>query len=578
MFDAIDRESEEDRRARIDVDELEAHVDAFAGTRRYPGSDDQWAVAEYVVETLRDYGAAAELRSFDAYTSVPEDATVTVTTPRRRVLDDAVTVSFGASTPVGGVSGDLVRVEDLGGDLAKVAGEIAFVRGLPSPDPVRRLEAAGAQAVVFESPTPGQVHEMIVTPVWGTPEPGDVDDLPSLPVAEVYPDEGEWIRDRLAEGPVELTVETQTTTGVTELPCPVGRIEGSESDRYLLVGNHLDGWHEGVTDNGTAMAATLELARVFAADPPKRGLVFGFWPGHSMGRYAGSTRYADAEWLDLRDDGVAYLHLDLNGLRGAEAFWYQDMAEVAAEHRDAIDTASFPLMDGGGGDDNFLGETDRPGRNSDQSFWGAGLPSMLSGARLEAGTPEGGPIGGGWWWHTPEDTRERVDLDVLVTEVEAYAAVVSRFCDSPILPHDFAATVEEVRTVLSEVDPGSDAADFGPVYDRLDRLEALLDRANDALDDRATGRDGVFAAGEDLQVALGNALVPAVYVARSRFRPDPALSQPLLPSLQAARDLPEQAGRERLFTETAVRRARNRLADGLDEAAAAAERFLDEQG
>jgi hypothetical protein len=202
---------------------------------------------------------------------------------------------------------------------------------------------------------------------------------------------------------------------------------------------------------------------------------------------------------------------------------------------------------------------------------------MLSGARLEAGTPEGGPVGGGWWWHTPEDTRERVDLDVLTTEMEAYVAIVSRVCDSPILPHDFAATVEEVRTVLAEVDPESDAVDFGPVYERLDALEALLERANDVLDDRAAATDGVFAAGEDLQVALGNALVPAVYVAGSRFRPDPALSQPLLPSLQPARDLPEQTGRERLFTETAVRRARTRLADALDEAAAAAERFLDEQ-
>jgi hypothetical protein len=109
-----------------------------------------------------------------------------------------------------------------------------------------------------------------------------------------------------------------------------------------------------------------------------------------------------------------------------------------------------------------------------------------------------------------------------------------------------------------------------------DDLEALLERANEVLDAEGTAVDGVFAAGEDLQVALGNALVPAVYVAGSRFRPDPALSQRPLPSLRPAREMQASTGRDRLFTETAVRRARTRLANALDGAATEVERFLDE--
>jgi Zn-dependent M28 family amino/carboxypeptidase len=73
------------------------------------------------------------------------------------------------------------------------------------------------------------------------------------------------------------------------VPNPVGRIDGTESDRYLIVGNQVDFWFEGITDNATSMAATLEVARVFADDPPGRGLVFGFWSAHSTGRYAGGT-------------------------------------------------------------------------------------------------------------------------------------------------------------------------------------------------------------------------------------------------------------------------------------------------
>jgi hypothetical protein len=30
---------------------------------------------------------------------------------------------------------------------------------------------------------------------------------------------------------------------------------------------------------------------------------------------------------------------------------------------------------------------------------------------------------GGWWWHTPEDTRDKVDLDILVEETALYVGL-----------------------------------------------------------------------------------------------------------------------------------------------------------
>jgi len=65
MLTPVDRETEEELRERVDVDELERHVDAFDGTERVSGTDDEWEASEYVVETLREYGCEAELLDFE---------------------------------------------------------------------------------------------------------------------------------------------------------------------------------------------------------------------------------------------------------------------------------------------------------------------------------------------------------------------------------------------------------------------------------------------------------------------------------------------------------------------------------
>lgn len=578
MFESIEREIESSLQENIDRQQIREHVDALAGLRRYPGTDDQWAAAEYIIDTLNDGGVTTELSTFEAYTSVPGNANVTVTAPTRRELSDPITIAFSGNTPEGGVHGEVVHVDTIGDDpdtLGQVSGRVVFTRGLPTPAKVRTLEAADAAAVVFRSPTEGYLHEMIVSPVWGSPSSENADELPDLPVVEIHVDDGKWLAERLGGDTVEATVETQTTTELTELPCPIARIEGTESDRYMVVGNHIDSWHEGVTDNGTAVAASMELARIFATNPPKRGIVFGFWPGHSMGRYAGSARYADDNWLDLRENGVAYLHIDLNGLDGADRIWSQHMAEVESEHLDILEEASLPLDDGSG-DGDLIAISDRPGRNSDQSFWGTGLSSLLSGARFSADHEDSGPVGGGWWWHTPADTRDKVDFDLLIEEVELYVAIISRFCNSPILPHDFQETSKEIRETVDEIaNSAGDAVNFSPVYHRLDTLDTQLAEFTTAVDDR--NADGIDADVEDLQVRLGNHLIPALYMSEPEYKHDPALPHDLLPALREAEQLPNLIGPKRAFTERTVARNVTKLAHQIDQTIDTLESFLDYQ-
>lgn len=574
MIEQVDREADRRLRERVDVDALQRHVDAFDGTERVSGTDDEWEASEYVVETLREYGCEAELLEFEGYISVPEDGRVDVTAPTRRTFDEAITTSFSASTPPSGVSSEVVRIGDVTEetvDAADVEGKIAFTTGLPTPEPITLLEAAGAEAVIYQSSNPDHLHEMIVTPVWGTPGLDNEEAIPDLPVVEITRKAGDWLLDRCDEGPVEATVTTEVTTELATLPCPVGRIAGTESERYMVVGNHVDSWYEGITDNATAMAATLELARVFAQDPPARGVVFGFWPAHSTGRYAGSAWWADREWLDLRENGVAYYHLDLNGLRGADGLWRQEMAELADEHVDVLETAGdLPLLEGG--EAGFLGN-DRPARNSDQSFWGAGLTSLLSGARLEPGG-DGGPVGGGWWWHTPEDTRDKVDFDVLAEETRIAVALASRICNSPVLPHDYRATVSDVREQIEAIESETDRR-FETIHTELDALGAALEEAYAVVEDIGGWESSTAAAAEDLQVALGNELIPALYMSRRDYDHEPALPHQPLPKLRRAAAVDGTRRRERFATTTLTRevtRLRHRLRNATD----AAERFVNE--
>lgn len=578
MLESIDRESEQALFDRIDPVEMERHLDVFQELQRESGSEGEREAAEYIVRTLEDYGVDADLGEYDGYVSIPESATVHVDAPRSRTIENSTTTAFSANTCRGGVDGDLVHIDSVGGAadaLPDLSGSVLYIPELPKPKFAVAADEANAEAVLFRSPDE-HLHQGIVSPLWGTPDLENADDLPDIPIAEVTQPDGEWIEERLDHGGVQVTVETTVTTEVTTLPNPVGRIDGTASDRYMVVGNHVDSWFEGVTDNATAMAATLELARLFADREPRRGIVFGFWSAHSTGRYAGSSTYAEENYPDLRENGVAYLHLDLCGLEGADGLWYQHMAELGDEHFDAMETATD--LDIRDAEESYLGATGRPARNSDQSFWGAGLSSLLSGARFSPGTEEGGPVGGGWWWHTTEDTRDKVDIDVLVEETKLYSALVSRICDSPLLPHDYRATVDDARAVLDEIEAEADAAvTFDAERERLDELETTLERVYGRFDTVDPNTSGVVTAAEELQVRLGNLLTPAVYMSGPDTRNEPSSGWERMPHLRSARKLTGGTEQTQVFAEAGLRRGRARLQHRIDRATQLAESALDSE-
>ena len=150
-----------------------------------------------------------------------------------------------------------------------------------------------------------------------------------------------------------------------------------------------------------------------------------FWSGHSHGRYAGSAWYADHAWMELHRRCAVHLNIDSTGARGATDY------SVVHATEDAQSFVEKVVHD-------VTGQTPRARRFSragDQSFWGIGVPSALMSL---SGIPKQdtdlsrwmerlfGTAGFPWWWHTREDTIDKIDADVLALDTRVYVASALR--------------------------------------------------------------------------------------------------------------------------------------------------------
>ena len=211
------------------------------------------------------------------------------------------------------------------------------------PGKVWDFMAAGARGIVFISPGE-RIHEGICTSIWGAPDLDTIHRKPSLPVVSIAKSAGEWLKGLAAAGPVTVNIKTQLDEGWRKCPVVVAEFTGSiEPERFVLLHGHIDSWHVGISDNATGNAAMLEVARVLARhrDKLKRSIRLAWWSGHSHGRYAGSTWYADNFALDLLENCLAHVNCDSPGTRDATAYrdvmWMQefdDFCRLAIE--DAI--------------------------------------------------------------------------------------------------------------------------------------------------------------------------------------------------------------------------------------------------
>ena len=554
--------------AAISQERLLAHVAEFARRRKHAGTPEELESLRYVERELRSSGYRTELLQHDAYVSLPGAARLQALKREHR----CITHSF--SRPASELQARLVDVG--AGDEASYAavdarGAAVLLDGIATPASTVAARRHGAVAQVHVSPHE-HLHEMCISPVWGSPGDDQLDDLPSTAVVTVEHETGVRLRDALAAGEVVVLLDAAVDTGWRQTPILVGDLAGPRGadGPFVLLSGHHDTWHYGVMDNGGANATMLEVARVCALAREQwcRGLRVAFWSGHSQGRYSSSAWYADTHWEELDRRAVAHVNVDSTGGRGNTVVSDTTASEeLAALAREALAAQARQEFSGR--------RTERAG---DQSFWGIGVPSIFAnmseqpvggdvnamGAVIGAGTRRG--AGTGWWWHTPDDTEDKIDGEILLRDTRIYQHAVWRLLATPVPPLDFASAAHAlVETLAERRHEAGDALDLSLCLVRARALEgraAQLQRAAAS----AEGADAERLA-ETLR-RLSRALVPLAYTRGDRFAHDPALPQPPLPALADAALLDGLDADGRRFLASRLVREANRVAHALDQALA----------
>ncbi len=550
-------------RDAVSLENLKRDNAEIAKGVRLSGSVPEAEAFAYIAGRCRSFGMDVHEYAIDAYVSLPGAAALAVVSPDARAIA-CITHSFSVATGPGGLTAPLVSVGPgvAAADYAgkEVRGAIVLADGLASPGAALAADRSGAAGMICVNPA--GLHEMIISPVWGTPTPETAPYLPKVAAVSIRKEEGDDLKARLERGPVTVRVQTEVETGWRPIPALTADIPGAAEDRYVMLSGHVDSWHYGAMDNASADATMLEVGRILSAQKGKlgRGLRLAFWSGHSHARYGASAWYADNFFADLHERCVCHVNAESTGGQGASN------VSTPGNMAETWQIAAGVVRD-------LLGEPltyRRQGRSHDQSFTGCGVPSVLCGF---SGPGEGEAA---WWWHTPDDTLDKIDDANLVRDTQVYLLTCWRLCTAPVLPFDFTKTANELRDrLLTLHEAAGDHFDLAPL---IADAAALHDAAG-RLSAAASATDGDTARAERINAAMmavAHALIPVNYTKAGPYEVDLALGGPVLPGLAPVADLGEmdQASDHARFLRTRLVRERNRVWHALSTARQAIARAL----
>lgn len=585
LYQAVEATLEQTLLAELSPDVPWALIEHFATLVRESGSEDERKAAQYIADRLTEFGIPHKVYEPELFLSVPVKSSLKVGDKTIRAKSPA----FSANTGPQGLTGELVAIPSLYSprsvDLfditpavdADVKGKIVIVDGFGGPAPVRAFEQLGAIGQIYINPGV-DIHWGICTTIWGAPDLDNAHRQPRTPVISISRPDGEALLQQLqAAGTLEVTLFTELKEGWFACPLVVAEITGQqEPERFVLVHGHYDSWDVGIGDNAVGNATLLELARVFHKhrDRFARSLKIAWWPGHSTGRYAGSTWFADTFGLELARNCVAQVNIDSPGCRWATEYydvsWMKETEDFCVQ---AIREVTGKQAQG-----------ERPHQAGDYSFNNIGisgffmlLSTMPKELLKEKDYYPVGGCGGNIAWHTENDTLEIADKDNLMRDLRVYVATLQRVLNNPLHPFDFRKLAAELHDTLSTYAAAAkDEVDFGPAFQALQELRGALD----VLYDRAAGLDGrgvtdpAVRAFNDAILELGRELILINFTRQGRFRTEPAVKIPPLPDLEPATRLAEATGHQRRVIRTHLVRGVNRAAWAFQEATRVVQRSL----
>ena len=390
---------------------------------RLAGSEAEARARDWAVSKLQTLGfETVSIEPFEIpfWSRVTNTADVISPAPQQLII---TALGGSTSTPVGGVTADVVRFESLAAldaaDAALVDGKIVFIDekmtrtqdGSGYGVAVRKRRACAAStagkgglACLIRS-VGTESHRF---PHAGMMARGEAEGA-GVAAALSAPDADQLTR-LLARGPVELNVDIQVET---RQGAPSGNVIAQVSGRetpedYILIGCHLDSWDlgTGAIDDGAGCGIVVGAANLIKAlpTPPKRSIKVVLYGSEEVGLLGGNA-YArkHAEELDR-------IILAAESDFGADRIWRFDtrFGDGALTYAKAMQEVVEPLGIG-------------PGPNT-----AGGGPDISMLAR--SGVPVVDPQQSGLDYfdlhHTPDDTFDKIKPDAFRQNVATYAAFV----------------------------------------------------------------------------------------------------------------------------------------------------------
>jgi hypothetical protein len=458
----------------------------------HSGSLEEEAAVQFLKEKLIEYGLDPEILRFDAYISDPKWAKLEILSPLEMEINCTPYRQVGTTDP-NGIEGEVVYIlpQDLGkipckdkiilADQKTTDDWMGLRNGL-----LLKLQGMGVKGIIVieqDSYKPDVVHQRADFSVSGNPTSDNIDLVQTIPaIIHLTYKDGASLKELVKRGGVRAKVTSIVETHWKPLPLLVAEIKGNlETERFLLVNGHVDTppFSPGVVDNASGDVAMLELARILAKykEGLRRSIRFAFWPGHEIGRYAGSTWYNDAFWHDLRYYCIGSYNIDSPGSKGANTFRAIPISEV----KEAVEESIKAVI--GINIQNLRWPT----RAGDGSFWGTGIPhvSLTSSRPEELYDPHVNYSGGGWWWHTTQATMEHGDVEVMEMDVRAELNYIFMMINCPILPMNFTTYAEHCQKILEDLqEKGEEISEhfnLYPVIQQVKEFRSLSVKLDDAI-------------------------------------------------------------------------------------------------
>ncbi|HET9014773.1 MAG TPA: M28 family peptidase [Thermomicrobiaceae bacterium] len=482
--------------AEASVDRAWEHMEWMS--REVPERRSGWPAArrqaDYLTDALRGSGFDAHQDEFPGLVSDPRMGSLTLLSPEARTIP-AMTFAHSTSTPPEGLEGDLLYLgsggeQDYAGQDARgriVLAELSYAP--PRPEKTRIATEHGAAGIVLinwgDDDNPS-IPMGTVKSVWGNPTVDNLDRMPNLPAVGIARVEGIAVRELARRGTVRARIVAVGGREWRPLHQPHAILGSGDTGDWILLGDHMDSWGGGATDNTSGNAVTLEVARVLAAhrDRLRRDVQVAFWQAHENGIMEGSTWFVDHYWDAITRGLIGYVNVDSPGMKHATDYEATLSPELWTWHRDLMRRAL-----------GYATEPRKIAKTGDQSFFGVGVPAISGRSEFSRELVErwhGAVLAP--WYQSADDTMEVADRQVLGQDLAMTLAYAWELATRPVLPYDFRDTARILHEALVGYRDAADGSlrldDTAALAGELEGVAGSVWKRSASLAGRLDGGDG----------------------------------------------------------------------------------------